>query len=85
MGVGLSRSLGTACTFTAANGLGLALVIPAAQSLVADLYPSDQRGRAFGAMNLTMSLGSVLGGLFATNIAQAQVRDPAPGSAALHA
>jgi sugar phosphate permease len=74
VGVGASRTLGTACMFTAANGLGLALVIPCAQSIIADYYPADQRGRAFGAMNLTMAAGSMLGGLFATNVAQTQVR-----------
>jgi hypothetical protein len=26
------------------NGLGLALVIPCAQSIIADYYPADQRG-----------------------------------------
>lgn len=39
------------------NGLGLALVIPCVQSLIADYYPPDSRGKAFGAMGLTASIG----------------------------
>ena len=34
--------------FSAVNGLGLALVIPASQSLVADYYVESSRGGAFG-------------------------------------
>jgi MFS family permease len=74
IGVSMSSSLAQACFFSAANGIGLALVIPCAQSLMADLYPAEQRGRAFGAMQLTMSFGSMLGSLFATNVASVRVR-----------
>lgn len=35
------------------NGVGLALMIPSAQSLVADYYPPSSRGSAFGALQLT--------------------------------
>lgn len=42
------------CAF---NGLGLALVIPCVQSLVADYHPSEARGQAFGLMGLTSSFG----------------------------
>ena len=41
---------------------------------MADIYRPEQRGRAFGAMQLTMSLGSMLGSLFATNVAGGTVR-----------
>ena len=41
-----------------ANGLGLALVIPATQSLVADLYPPEARGRAFGFLLLFSGIGA---------------------------
>jgi MFS family permease len=74
IGVSISSDLLQACVFTTMNGLGLALVIPCAQSLMADYYPANQRGRAFGTMQLTMSLGSMGGSLFATNIAHHQVR-----------
>lgn len=73
VGVSMSSNLVQACVFTTFNGLGLALVIPCAQSLMADYYPAEQRGRAFGAMQLTMSFGSMLGSLFATNIAKYKV------------
>lgn len=73
IGVSMSTSLVQACSFTSMNGLGLALVIPCAQSLMADYFPAEQRGRAFGAMQLTMSLGSMVGSLYATNVAKYQV------------
>ena len=41
----------------AINGLGLALVIPCVQSLVADYHPSESRGKAFGFMFFTASCG----------------------------
>eukprot|EP00892_Ulva_mutabilis_P011286 jgi/Ulvmu1/852/UM100_0003.1 len=70
VGVSMSTHLVQACVFTTMNGLGLALVIPCAQSLMADYYPAEQRGRAFGAMQLTMSCGSMVGSLFATNVSK---------------
>ena len=44
--------------FSAWNGLGLALVIPCVQSLLADMYSSATRGRAFGLLFLTSGLGA---------------------------
>ena len=44
----------------AINGLGLALVIPRVQSLVADYHPSESRGKAFGFMFFTASCGRLL-------------------------
>jgi len=52
----------------ALNGLGLALVVPTLSSLVADSTAAGVRGRAFGAMGLTASLGGMAGALFATNV-----------------
>lgn len=57
-----------AMMFAALNGVGLALLVPCCQSLIADLYPAEQRGRAFGTLQLTASLGGMLGGVFATNM-----------------
>ena len=54
--------------FAALNGVGLALLVPCCQSLIADLYPAEQRGRAFGTLQLTASFGGMLGGVFATNM-----------------
>lgn len=52
----------------ALNGVGLALMIPNAQSMVADYYSADSRGSAFGMMCLTSALGAMVGALYATNI-----------------
>jgi MFS family permease len=46
-----------AMVWSAANGIGLALVIPCIASLVADYNPAETRGRAFGFMQLTSGLG----------------------------
>ncbi|KAF2284059.1 hypothetical protein GH714_018679 [Hevea brasiliensis] len=45
------------------NGIGLAIVIPAIQSLVADSTDETNRGMAFGWLQLTGNLGSIIGGL----------------------
>ncbi|WIA08614.1 hypothetical protein OEZ85_008043 [Tetradesmus obliquus] len=64
----LTVTLHQAMMFAGVNGLGLALLVPCCQSLIADLYPAEQRGRAFGTLQLTASLGGMLGGVFATNM-----------------
>uniref|UniRef100_A0ACD5YIH9 Uncharacterized protein n=1 Tax=Avena sativa TaxID=4498 RepID=A0ACD5YIH9_AVESA len=51
------------------NGIGLALVIPAVQSLVADSTDDEHRGMAFGWLQLTSSIGSILGGICALLLA----------------
>ncbi|XP_027331748.1 uncharacterized protein LOC113847084 isoform X1 [Abrus precatorius] len=51
------------------NGIGLALVAPAIQSLVADSTDDNNRGMAFGWLQLTGNLGSIIGGLFSVLIA----------------
>lgn len=43
------------------NGIGLSMVIPSGQSMVADYYPEERRGAAFGALYLTGALGAMLG------------------------
>ncbi|KAI7836114.1 hypothetical protein COHA_009993 [Chlorella ohadii] len=66
--IGLSRSLGQALVSCAVNGFGLALVIPCVSSIIADYNPPDTRGRAFGIMSLTASLGGMAGAFYATNV-----------------
>ncbi|PRW33724.1 MFS general substrate transporter [Chlorella sorokiniana] len=66
--IGLSRSLGQAFVSCAVNGFGLALVIPCVSSIIADYNPPDTRGRAFGIMSLTASLGGMAGAFYATNV-----------------
>jgi MFS family permease len=79
-----STSLPQACLFAAVNGMGLALLVPCACSLTADLFPAAARGRAFGVMTLTGATGGMLGGLFATNLgARGDVRVPWPLSSVL--
>ncbi|XP_026660766.2 uncharacterized protein LOC103707906 isoform X2 [Phoenix dactylifera] len=53
----------------ALNGIGLAIVTPAIQSLVADSTDDSTRGSAFGWLHLTGMIGSVLGGLFSLLLA----------------
>lgn len=53
----------------ALNGIGLAIVAPAIQSLVADSTDDSNRGMAFGWLQLTSNMGSIIGGLFSLLIA----------------
>lgn len=53
----------------ALNGIGLALVAPAIQSLVADSTDESNRGTAFGWLQLTGNIGSIIGGLCSILIA----------------
>ena len=64
--------------FWAVNGVGLSLVIPNGQSLIADYYEDLDRGKAFGALYLTGAVGAMIGALYATNIGAslAQGGDP---------
>jgi MFS family permease len=52
----------------AVNGLGLALLIPNAQSLIADYFSELSRGKAFGSLYLTGAIGGMLGALAAANL-----------------
>lgn len=53
----------------ALNGIGLAIVAPAIQSLVADSTDDSNRGMAFGWLQFTSNIGSIVGGLLALLIA----------------
>ena len=66
-------SLRTAIPVCAINGVGLALVIPNVQSLTADYYHATSRGRAFGALWLVISVGGMLGALYATNMGEQRI------------
>lgn len=61
-------SLSLGIMLCAINGLGLALVIPSVQSLTADLHAQESRGKAFGSLWLVISLGGMIGALYATNL-----------------
>ena len=64
----LSSSMAQGLFFWALNGVGLALLIPNAQSLIADYFSEYSRGRAFGFLYLTAAIGGMLGALGATNL-----------------
>jgi len=64
----LVRSLKAAAIVWAVNGVGLAVLVPNAQGLIADLYPARKRGRAFGLLLGVGHAGSMLATLFAASI-----------------
>lgn len=64
------HSVGAGAPIWALNGVGLSLVVPACQSLTADLFPSSARGRAFGLLWMTALLGGMLAPLTATNLGE---------------
>ncbi|XP_030946289.1 uncharacterized protein LOC115970814 isoform X1 [Quercus lobata] len=67
--VGFSSTFTQVAISRALNGIGLALVSPAIQSLVADSTDDNNRGTAFGWLQLTGNLGSIIGGLLSVLIA----------------
>lgn len=75
MQVAISRAL---------NGIGLALVIPAIQSLVADSTDDSTRGSAFGWLQLTGNVGSIIGGFFSLLLASTSVMGIAGWRIAFH-
>ena len=66
--MGLSRTLTQMLAFSCVNGLGLALLIPCVQSLLADYYTPANRGRAFGLLYFTSSLGQMAGSQFSISL-----------------
>lgn len=46
-----------AAAFSSLNGIGLALVLSSVQSVLADIYEPEQRGKAFGIMLTAASVG----------------------------
>ncbi|KAL4859340.1 Zinc finger CCCH domain-containing protein 12 [Chlorella vulgaris] len=67
-----TRTLTHGMIFWAFNGVGLGLLLPNAQSLIADYFSALSRGKAFGAYYLCGALGGTLGALFATNMGHTQ-------------
>ncbi len=47
------------------NGIGLALVLPCVQSMLADVYSPQTRGRAFGTLLTLAAVGALLDMLLA--------------------
>lgn len=67
--VGASRYFLQVALWRAVNGFGLAIVIPALQSFIADSYVDDVRGAGFGFLNLVGTIGGIGGGALATIMA----------------
>jgi len=67
------------------NGIGLALVLPAISSLVADYTDDHTRGAAFGWLQMTCNLGSILGGAFGVLLAPVTFLGVAGWRLAFHA
>lgn len=55
------------------TGIGLAIVIPSIQSLIADSTDDSNRGMAFGWLHLTGNLGSIVGGFSSVVVASTSV------------
>ncbi|RZC45531.1 hypothetical protein C5167_038477 [Papaver somniferum] len=68
-GVGASYQFSEIAFWRAVNGVGLAIVIPALQSFVADSYTDGVRGRGFGMLSLVRSVGGIGGSALATIMA----------------
>lgn len=71
MGFALASGVLQGAVLWALNGAGLALVVPAAQSLVAEYCGPSRawlRGGVLAGMGLAGSLGAGAGALYATNI-----------------
>ncbi|HMF30511.1 MAG TPA: MFS transporter [Candidatus Lokiarchaeia archaeon] len=56
--------------YRAIIGVGLACIVPTTSSVIADFFPQESRGKAFGWLGLTQFLGLVIGTLFATAIVE---------------
>lgn len=67
--VGASQHFQQVAFWRAINGFGLAIVIPALQSFIADSYKDGSRGAGFGFLSLVGSIGGIGGGVLATVMA----------------
>uniref|UniRef100_A0A5B7ATA5 Major facilitator superfamily (MFS) profile domain-containing protein n=1 Tax=Davidia involucrata TaxID=16924 RepID=A0A5B7ATA5_DAVIN len=67
--VGASHHFMQVAFWRAINGFGLAIVIPALQSFIADSYLDGVRGAGFGILSLVGTVGGIGGGVLATVMA----------------
>eukprot|EP01046_Picozoa_sp_COSAG06_P000335 COSAG06_NODE_9_length_37879_cov_13.349735_15_plen_491_part_00 len=73
--MGLSQTYEELLYMRAANGVGVGIIFPLLFSLIADMNPEDSRGKAFGILCFTQSLGGTIGGWLSTVIsAQSHVQ-----------
>ncbi|KAL5715163.1 hypothetical protein ACHQM5_017027 [Ranunculus cassubicifolius] len=67
--VGVSQEFTQVAFWRAINGIGLAIVIPALQSFIADSYMDGTRGVGFGMLSLVGAVGGIGGSVLATIMA----------------
>jgi MFS family permease len=67
--VGVSQHFRQFAFWRSVNGLGLAIVIPALQSFIADSYKDGTRGAGFGLLSLIGAVGGIGGSILATIMA----------------
>ncbi|CAL5220314.1 g2303 [Coccomyxa viridis] len=60
VGLGAAQSFAQAAAFASLNGVGLALVLPCVQSILADVYSPERRGLAFGLVLTTGAVGQIV-------------------------
>jgi len=82
--VGISSTFLQVAISRGLNGIGLALVIPAIQSLVADSTDDETRGSAFGWLQFTGFFGSIFGGFFSIYLASTTIMGIAGWRIAFH-
>jgi MFS family permease len=63
---GLAVSYVNIIFWRAMTGIGLAVIVPTSQSLIADYFPPEKRGTAFGWLGLTGVIGAIFGTIYAT-------------------
>jgi predicted MFS family arabinose efflux permease len=61
LGSGLASSFNTLLVSYSLSGLGMAMVVPTAFSIIGDLFPLEKRARAIGWVIAGMSLSAVIG------------------------
>jgi MFS family permease len=67
--VGVSQYFQQVAFWRGVNGVGLAIVIPALQSFIADSYKDGTRGAGFGLLSLIGAVGGIGGSILATLMA----------------
>ncbi|KQJ90039.1 uncharacterized protein LOC100830548 isoform X2 [Brachypodium distachyon] len=82
--VGVSQTFLQVAISRGLNGIGLALVVPSIQSLVADSSDDSTRGSAFGWLQLASCLGFISGGFVGLLLAQTTVLGIAGWRVAFH-
>ncbi|BFI31013.1 hypothetical protein AXG93_488s1050 [Marchantia polymorpha subsp. ruderalis] len=71
--VGISETFSEVALSRALNGIGLAVVVPSIQSMVADATDETNRGKGFGWLMVAGNVGSMLGGFFAVLMASTEI------------